>query len=49
MTTADRMAVLDKGVVQQVGTAAALYDFPANRLWRALWARPTCWTARSRV
>ena len=31
MTTADRMAVLDKGVLQQVGTAAALFDFPANR------------------
>ena len=31
MTTADRMAVLDHGVVQQVGTPAQLYDFPANR------------------
>jgi iron(III) transport system ATP-binding protein len=31
MATADRMAVLDKGVVQQVGTAQALYDSPANR------------------
>ncbi len=31
MTTADRMAVLDGGVVQQVGTPAQLYDFPANR------------------
>ena len=31
MTTADRMAVLDKGVLQQVGTATALFDFPANR------------------
>lgn len=31
MTTADRMAVLDKGVLQQVGTAAALFDYPANR------------------
>lgn len=31
MTTADRMAVLDKGVLQQVGTAAALFDFPTNR------------------
>jgi iron(III) transport system ATP-binding protein len=31
MTTADRMAVLDHGVLQQVGTAAALFDFPANR------------------
>ncbi len=31
MTTADRMAVLDKGVLQQVGTPAALFDFPANR------------------
>jgi iron(III) transport system ATP-binding protein len=31
MTTADRMAVLDKGVVQQVGTAAGLFDFPGNK------------------
>ena len=30
MTTADRMAVLDKGVVQQVGTPATLYDEPVN-------------------
>ena len=30
MTTADRMAVLDKGVVQQVGTPTELFDFPAN-------------------
>jgi len=31
MTTADRMAVLDAGIVQQVGTPEQLYDFPANR------------------
>jgi iron(III) transport system ATP-binding protein len=31
MTTADRMAVLDRGVVQQIGTPAQLYDFPVNR------------------
>ena len=31
MTTADRMAVLDKGVLQQVGTASALFDFPINQ------------------
>ncbi len=31
MTTADRMAVLDGGIVQQVGPPAELYDFPANR------------------
>lgn len=31
MTTADRMAVLDKGVLQQVGTATGLFDFPVNR------------------
>ena len=31
MTTADRMAVLDRGVLQQVGSAAGLYDFPVNR------------------
>ena len=30
MTTADRMAVLDKGVLQQVGTPATLYDYPVN-------------------
>ena len=30
MTTADRMAVLDQGVVQQVGTPTALYDEPVN-------------------
>ncbi len=31
MTTADRMAVLDKGILQQVGAASGLYDFPGNR------------------
>ncbi|MEB2399034.1 MAG: ABC transporter ATP-binding protein [Alcaligenaceae bacterium] len=31
MTTADRMAVLDQGVVQQVGRPSELYDFPCNR------------------
>jgi iron(III) transport system ATP-binding protein len=30
MTTADRMAVLDGGVVQQVGAPATLYDYPVN-------------------
>jgi iron(III) transport system ATP-binding protein len=30
MTTADRMAVLDKGVVQQVGAPMTLYDDPVN-------------------
>jgi iron(III) transport system ATP-binding protein len=29
-TTSDRMAVLDQGVVQQVGSPMALYDRPAN-------------------
>ncbi len=31
MTTADRMAVLDNGILQQVGTATGLYDYPQNR------------------
>lgn len=31
MTTADRMAVLDKGVVQQVGTPSAVFDYPTNQ------------------
>ena len=30
MTTADRMAVLDKGVVQQIGSPSTLYDYPVN-------------------
>ena len=30
MTTADRMAVLDKGIVQQVGSPITLYDYPVN-------------------
>lgn len=30
MSTADRMAVLDKGVVQQVGSPSTLYDYPVN-------------------
>lgn len=30
MTTADRMAVLNHGVVQQVGAPATLYDYPVN-------------------
>jgi len=31
MTTADRIAVMDQGVVQQVGSALELYDAPASR------------------
>ncbi|MFO1330123.1 MAG: ABC transporter ATP-binding protein [Rubrivivax sp.] len=31
MSTADRMAVLDQGVLQQAGTPAELYDAPVNR------------------
>ena len=30
MSTADRMAVLDQGVVQQIGAPATLYDEPVN-------------------
>lgn len=30
-TISDRMAVLDKGVIQQVGTPMELYDYPVNR------------------
>ncbi|MDQ8031146.1 polyamine ABC transporter ATP-binding protein [Bordetella genomosp. 1] len=31
MTTADRMAVLDHGVVQQIGSPTTLFDYPVNR------------------
>ena len=30
MTTADRMAILNHGVVQQIGTPSELFDFPGN-------------------
>jgi len=30
-TTSDRMAVLDDGIIQQIGTPMTLYDRPANR------------------
>jgi iron(III) transport system ATP-binding protein len=31
MTIADRLAVLDRGIIQQVGTPRELYDTPTNR------------------
>ncbi len=31
MTTADRMAVMDLGVIQQIGSPSTLFDFPCNR------------------
>jgi iron(III) transport system ATP-binding protein len=31
LTTCDRIAVMDQGVIQQVGTPVELYDRPANR------------------
>ena len=31
LTTSDRIAVMDQGVIQQVGTPTELYDSPANR------------------
>jgi len=30
-TVADRMAVLNEGILQQVGTPMSLYDYPVNR------------------
>jgi iron(III) transport system ATP-binding protein len=32
MTSADRIAVLDGGVLQQIGTPTGLFDFPKNKL-----------------
>ena len=31
MTTADRMAVMDQGIVQQIGTPTNLFDYPCNQ------------------
>ena len=46
MTTADRMAVLDQGVLQQVGTAAGCMTRRRTALWPALSAPRICWRAR---
>ena len=40
MTLADRIALLDKGVLQQVGTPAELYDWPANEYTAAFLGNP---------
>ncbi len=44
MTTADRMAVLDHGVVQQIGAPSTLFDYPVNRFrWRPRRRRRSGW------
>lgn len=47
MTTADRMAVLDQGVLQQVGTPMALYDTPANAFVATFVGTATLWPGRA--
>jgi iron(III) transport system ATP-binding protein len=47
LTTCDRIAVMDQGVIQQVGTPMELFDQPANRFVAGfvgsanVWAAPT--------
>ena len=40
MTMGDRIAVMNEGRLEQVGTPAELYDEPANGSWPASSARP---------
>lgn len=40
MTLADRIALLDKGVLQQVGSPPELYDWPANEYTAAFLGNP---------
>ena len=40
MTLADRIVVMNEGIVQQVGTPHELYDGPATCSWPASSARP---------
>jgi ABC-type sugar transport system ATPase subunit len=49
MTMADRIVVLSKGVVQQVGTPEALYTKPANRFVGAFLGSPSMCFARGTV
>ncbi len=45
MTTADRMAVLDQGVMQQVGSPRDLYDEPVNAFVARFVGTATLWPA----
>jgi ABC-type sugar transport system ATPase subunit len=49
MTMADRIVVLSKGVVQQVGSPEALYTRPANRFVAAFLGSPSMTFVRGRV
>jgi iron(III) transport system ATP-binding protein len=46
MTTADRMAILDRGVLQQVGSPAMLYDYPVNPFVANFVGTMNCLTGR---
>ncbi len=41
MTLADRIVILDKGLIQQVGTPAQVFNHPANRFVAAFIGTPT--------
>ena len=50
MTMADTIAVMNHGVIEQMGTPEELYEHPADaRSWRASWGSRTCWPAPSRA
>ncbi len=48
-TICDRIAVMDAGTVQQVGTPMELYENPPTCSSPTSWARPTFWTTRRRA
>ena len=42
LTMSDRIAVLQAGRIQQVGTPGDIYEQPSTRSWPTSWARRTC-------
>jgi ABC-type Fe3+/spermidine/putrescine transport system ATPase subunit len=47
MTMANRIAVMSKGRVLQVGTPQEIYEYPPTVLWPTSLATSTCWKASS--
>ncbi len=48
LTTCDRIAVMDQGVIQQVGTPKELFDHPVNRFVAGFVGTANIWAAQGR-
>ena len=48
MAMSDRIVVINRGVIQQIGVPREIYSIPPIPSWPTSWARSSFWTARSR-